>query len=501
MRRKFRRALPNPKASETLADLPQLPQVRASIGPLSKPRYSHHDSILQVVANQRRRVPFAAEFSARRARLGLRLHKPVAYNLASGSTAVQIDVNPRKPFECLSQLSAALKMIQLPAGGKLALDLRRASGMRKLSRLATYAATVHAAAMPTFSELKHPAKPTTISVNGYSGWNEVAFGLAAAEANTLCRQLCILPSNVLDAKKFVTIAETAAKIHGFEYVFHDLKQLRKLKANLFLSVCGGNKHGGLVRLRYRCGQANARHIAVLGKGVCFDTGGINLKPHQHMLGMQGDMAGAAAALGALIATKRLNLKVDLDVWLAVAENLLSADACRPGDTLTSHNGKSVEIVHTDAEGRMLLADSLSILADDKPDMVITLATLTGSIVTAVGDHMSGVTGTPELVEQAQQIGMQCGERLVPFPLPQDYLVYLKSDVADLLQCSAGNEPDHILAGLFLKEFTGNLPWLHLDLAASTSKGGLGAVPTRQTGFSAAWLLAWLEKQSQTVVRR
>lgn len=495
IRLKKKQRLPNQQVTEVLGRLPRLPRMTAQVGPLSKARYSQQESVIQIVSSHRRRLPYTNEFKARRVRQKLKRQEAVALTLPNGSTAVQLEVDPRDTFATLSELRKALDLLHLPAGGKLAIDLRRKAQRRKLTRLATYAAVVHSASMPSF-ERKHKDKPATISIHGYSSLNEVAHGTAAAHANSLCRQLCILPSNILDAKRLIDIAKEASIVHELEYELFDIKKLKELNANLFLSVCGDNKHGGLVRLRYRCKKATAPHIAVLGKGVCFDTGGINLKPHKYMLGMQADMAGAAAALGTIIAAKKLALKVNLDVWLAVAENLVTANGAKPGDTVTAHNGKSVEIVHTDAEGRMLLADSLSILADDKPDMVITLATLTGSMVEAVGDHMSGVTGSPQLVRQASVVGKNCGERLVPFPLPTDYMEYLKSDVADLLQCSAGEEPDHILAGLFLQEFTGKIPWLHLDLSASNKKGGLGAIPSDQTGFGATWLIAWLEHQAK-----
>jgi leucyl aminopeptidase len=346
--------------------------------------------------------------------------------------------------------------------------------------------------MPNFEQQAKPAKPMQVSLHGYASRSGVAHGATAATANILSRQLCILPGNKLSAATLIEQAANVAKLHGLEHEHIDLKQLRKLNANLFLAVTGTQPHGGLVRLSYRSGRKNAKKVSILGKGVCFDTGGLNIKPHRHMLGMQGDMAGAAAALSAIIACKHLKLRVDVDAWLAVAENLVEATSMRPGDIVTAHNGKSVEIVHTDAEGRMLLADSLSILAKDKPDMVVTLATLTGSMITAAGNHMSGVTGDPALVKQACTVGDACGERLFPFPLPKDYEVFLESEIADILQCSANDEPDHILAGLFLQEFTHGIPWLHLDLSASACKGGLGAVPTEQTGFGAAWLVNWLE---------
>ena len=250
----------------------------------------------------------------------------------------------------------------------------------------------------------------------------------------------------------------------------------------------------LARLRYEPKGAK-RRVALVGKGVCYDTGGVNVKPARHMRGMGADMCGAAAVLAATTAAARMRLPVAVDGWLALAENSIGPDAYRPDEVTTAANGKRIEIVHTDAEGRMILADALTFASREKPDALITFATLTGTMCVALGERMSGFfADDPKWRARALAAAEETGERLAWFPAPRDYAEALKSDIADIKQCAEDGTADHIMAVLFLREFiAGKIPWTHLDLSAATLKEGLGAVPGTVTGFGAAWALALLKK--------
>jgi leucyl aminopeptidase len=206
------------------------------------------------------------------------------------------------------------------------------------------------------------------------------------------------------------------------------------------------------------------------------------------------MNGSAVALGILLAASEMKLPVNLDCWLALAQNHLSPNAYKQNDVVTALNGTTIEIVHTDAEGRMVLADTLTLAARAKPDLIIDFATLTGSMHTALGDRYSGVfTTSDSLAVRAIEAGKKSGERVSVFPLAEDYDSALDSKIADVKQCNMEGAADHILAALFLKRFIDSRPWIHMDLSGSSCKGGLGAVASDVTGFGVAWGIEFLQK--------
>jgi leucyl aminopeptidase len=213
--------------------------------------------------------------------------------------------------------------------------------------------------------------------------------------------------------------------------------------------------------------------------------------------MHEDMNGSAVALGILLAATRLKLPVKIDVWLALAQNHISPKAYKQNDVVTALNGTTIEIIHTDAEGRMVLADTLTLASRAKPDFMMDFATLTGSMVTAVGTRYSGVLGNrPELLCKAVGVGQQAGERVCAFPFDEDYESELDSKIADVKQCTLDGEADHILAARFLARFIEkDVPWLHVDLAAVNHKGGLGAVASDTTGFGVGFGLQLLQSLS------
>jgi leucyl aminopeptidase len=328
--------------------------------------------------------------------------------------------------------------------------------------------------------------------------------LAEAEGNALARWLAALPSNELTVAGYLDRIRALADTFDWELTVLGREQLADAGANAFLAVAQGSvgkpeSAPALVRLRYRPDGGNApapADVALVGKGICFDTGGVNVKPVQYMQTMNEDMQGSAVALGTLLAISRLRLPLAVDAWLALAENTIGPAAYKPQDVITAANGTTIEIVHTDAEGRMVLADTLHLAANETPALMVDLATLTGACVTALTTAVSGVfTNRPAMHPQLIAAGSDSGERVWPFPLHEDFDQALESDIADIRQCAVEGRGDHILAARFLQRFVPDrVPWVHVDLAASRHKGGLAHVPTDITGFGVRFLLNLLLDQ-------
>jgi leucyl aminopeptidase len=356
------------------------------------------------------------------------------------------------------------------------------------------AALAGAFAMPEFKSESSPARIRGIRLLGLSTKLDLDRTRAEAQGNNLARWLTALPPNKLDATAYAEILRSYAKDHGWDYKRFGTRELEKLGAGAFLAVAQGNDNdsASIVRLRYRPAAKSATpDLSLVGKGIIFDTGGTTLKPFQGMLNMHGDMQGSAVALGTLLAISSLKLPVAVDTWLAITENRTGPTAYKSQDLVVAANGKSIQTIHTDAEGRMALADTLVFASRDKPGLIVDYATLTGSCVNAITTRYCGVfTNRPDWHPRLKRTGQACGERVWPFPIGKEFLEELRSDVADLQQCSAKGTGDHILAGSFLAEFIENdVPWVHMDLSASNHKGGLGHVPTEVTGFGVRYTMS------------
>ena len=249
----------------------------------------------------------------------------------------------------------------------------------------------------------------------------------------------------------------------------------------------------LVELSYAPRGAD-RHVVLVGKGITFDSGGLSLKPSESMTTMKSDMAGAAAVVGAMSVIKELGVKVKVTGLCALAENMPSGSATRVSDVLTHRNGTTVEVMNTDAEGRLVLADALAYGAESEPDAMIDLATLTGAQVVALGEKISGVMGTDEgLLAAIESAAAASGERVWRLPLPEDYAEHLKSEIADYKNIGKRGVAGTIVAGLFLKAFTGDVPWAHLDIAgpAFDESGDDSYTPKGATGAGVRLLVRYL----------
>lgn len=327
---------------------------------------------------------------------------------------------------------------------------------------------------------------------------------ATARAGNLVRALTALPPNKLDARGYRTVLTQLARDHGLQLRWYSEAELEKLGAGAFLAVSRANpqRDAGIAHLRWR-GKTRGRRandaspdVALVGKGILFDTGGVNLKPHRYMLDMHTDMSGSAVALATLVALAELNSPLAADAWLAISENNIGPDAYRPQEVVRALDGTTIQVIHSDAEGRMALADTLALAARTQPRLTLDFATLTGSCIQALTERYSGVfTNRAALADTLVAAGKTSGERVWNFPLDEDFESDLDSSVADTVQCTLDSKGDHILAARFLKRFIGDSnPWVHVDLSSATRRGGLAHVGTEITGFGARWALELLLRQ-------
>ncbi len=348
------------------------------------------------------------------------------------------------------------------------------------------AALASAAPLPNFRKDHRPSRLTRLYLYGHSEPDGFRRSFCEAEGNALARRLAMLPGNQLSPADYLSQLRELAAVHDWQLKFMDEAALARRGAGAFLSVSAGSAHrdAGIAHLQYRPARRRRRRVALVGKGICYDTGGVNLKPARYMYGMHADMQGSAVALGTLLALSRLQVDFPVDCWLALARNDIGPNASVPNDVVTAVDGTTIEVVHTDAEGRMVLADTLALARRTRGlALLLDYATLTGACVQALGSGYSGVfSNRAEWLPALLAAGRNCGERIWPFPMDADYDRNLESDIADVKQCSLRGDADHILAARFLSRFVGDVPWIHLDLSASSCKGGLAHIPTELTGF-------------------
>ncbi len=424
---------------------------------------------------------------------------PVAVQLPGGTLAVYAMLKPGADvFATHEHLRRALAPLLTEQPKALALAVFGDAAFRgQAAQAAAYVALVNGVPLPAQKSKPAPAVKRIV-VHGLASKDGLARVRAVAEGNVLCRSLTALPPNALTPAAYRRRIRALAGEYGWKMEELSYAKLKKMGAGAFCAVARGSpdKDAAIVKLSYRGrgAAAKARPLALVGKGICFDTGGHNLKPARYMQRMNEDMNGSAVVLGILAAVSRLQQPVKIDAWLAIAENHIGPDAYRPSEVVSALNGTTIEIVHTDAEGRMALADALTLAARGKPAQIVDFATLTGAMHVAVGVRMSGIFATDsKLAHQASRAGTQSGERVVAFPAPADYDSALDSDVADIKQCTLDGEADHILATRFLSRFVGDTSWIHVDLAAHICKGGLGAVASDTNGFGVAWGVSLLDQ--------
>ncbi|HVM42981.1 MAG TPA: leucyl aminopeptidase, partial [Gemmatimonadales bacterium] len=300
-----------------------------------------------------------------------------------------------------------------------------------------------------------------------AGEKGLAEALAVAHGVALAKDLSNLPGNHCTPAYLAEQAQKLADAWRFKAKVLEKAELEKLGMGCFLSVAkGSSQPPKLIVLEYLKGAKGEAPIALVGKGLTFDAGGISIKPAAQMDEMKYDMSGAAAVLGAFEALGRLKPKLNVVGLVPSTDNMPSGSAVRPSDVVKSHAGKHIEIVNTDAEGRLILADALSYARRYKPAAVLDAATLTGAVVVALGHTASAVMGTDEaLVEEVRRAGDRAGERVWPLPMFDEYRELNKSDIADVKN-SGGRLAGTITAGWFLREFAEGYPWVHIDTAGT-----------------------------------
>jgi len=344
----------------------------------------------------------------------------------------------------------------------------------------------------------------TLLIRGTASERELDHAITTSSTVGWVRDLVTEPPNTLYPESF---ADRVAHFADGAPVTVEVLGEKELAEGGFGGILGvgqgSSRPPRLVAIRYQP-ENPAGHIALVGKGITFDSGGLSLKPANSMVGMKYDMTGAATVAGAVIAAARLGAPVEITGWLCLAENMPSGTAIRPNDVLTIRGGKTVEVLNTDAEGRLVMADGLQRASEDTPELIIDIATLTGAARVALGERYAGLMGDPQVVEVVRSAAADAGEMVWPMPLAEELRTLLDSEVADIANAKPGNPlGGMLLAGLFLKEFvgprdpadsaSGSIPWAHLDMAgpASNSSGAFGYTPKGATGALTRTLISLL----------
>ncbi|MFF1352920.1 leucyl aminopeptidase [Streptomyces sp. NPDC058297] len=320
--------------------------------------------------------------------------------------------------------------------------------------------------------------------------------LAVTEELNRARDLVNTPPNDLTPEAFAAVASAAAKEHGIKVQVLDEKALVKGGFGGILGVGAGSEAPPrLVKLSYTSSKAD-KHLAFVGKGITYDSGGISLKPAGHNETMKCDMAGAAAVFAAVVAAARLKLDVNVTGWLALAENMPSGSATRPGDVLRMYSGKTVEVLNTDAEGRLVLADAIAKASEETPDAIVDVATLTGAMMLALGNRTFGIMANDDAFRTTiHEVAGEVGEPSWPMPLPADLKKGMDSPTADIANMGE-RMGGGLVAGLFLQEFVGEgITWAHLDIAgpAFNEAGAFGYTPKGGTGSAVRTLVRLAER--------
>jgi leucyl aminopeptidase len=484
----------------SLAPHDTLPRIRFARA-LREADASRYDALILCVAAR----ASAAEFARSAATLPdasrwreLHARHPATANTVRSSTlanrthtqiVIAYAAEQAAPFQWQSLAARAIKEVSAREPTRIVLvvalsgaDERTDRAAREAFMLAALAAAYRA---PSFRAKRSRRAPLAevVVVGGRIDTQQLEAGV---RSNARTRWLTTLPPNKLDARAYRKLAVELAREHRLAARWYDERALRRLGAGAFLAVAAGNasRDAGILQLKYRPRGATRPDVALVGKGIIFDTGGTNLKPHRSMLEMHTDMSGSAVALATLLALAELRAPFAVDCWLAITENRIGPTAYKPQDIVTACNGTTIQIVHTDAEGRMVLADTLALASRARPRAIIDFATLTGAAVYALTERMSAVmTNREHLHGRLLAAGQASGERVWPFPLEEDYDSDIESKIADVMQCSADGKGDQILAARFLQRFVAtDCAWVHVDLASVQRHGGLGAISTDITGF-------------------
>ncbi|NPA12352.1 MAG: leucyl aminopeptidase [Aquificae bacterium] len=328
---------------------------------------------------------------------------------------------------------------------------------------------------------------------------QIKIGQILAEAQNFTRDLVNEPGNVITPEKLGEIAQQLAKEYGFEVKVYDEKEIEKMGMNAFLSVAKGSANPPrFIHITYRP-KNSKKEVALIGKGLTFDSGGLNIKPGDYMRWMKADKSGACAVLGIFKAIGELKPDITVHGIIAAAENMPDGNAYRPDDIIKAKNGTTIEVGNTDAEGRLTLADALSYACDLKPDAIIDMATLTGACVIALGEYTAGVMGNNQrMIDDILEVSEETGEWMWQLPFNDMLREHIKAPHADVYNIGTTRYGGAITAGLFLEKFVDKkIPWVHIDIAGPAhNPKGWYYHPKGATGFPVRTISTYLLKEAQ-----
>jgi leucyl aminopeptidase len=377
-----------------------------------------------------------------------------------GSLAVKLKALRVREADVVAEAPGGFEQTPL----ELAIDLATGACLR------AYRFDKYRTAKPTDEEpndeVTHLTLHLTESAAAEAAWSAAAAVIAGV---THGRDLVSEPANVLSPEAFAEACRELGSALGLEVEVHDRRALERLGMRALLGVSQGSaREPRVAMLRWSGGAADEPPVALVGKGVCFDSGGLSLKPAAGMEEMKWDMGGAGAVFGAMKALAGRKARANVVGILGLTENMPSGTAQRPGDVVTSMSGLTIEVVNTDAEGRLVLADVLHYAKEHlKPKVIVDLATLTGAIVVALGHEQAGLfTPDDELAGRIQTAGAAVGERVWRMPLGDDYAKHIKSDIADIKNVGRARQAGATAGAVFLQRFVGEVPWAHIDIAGT-----------------------------------
>lgn len=408
----------------------------------------------------------------------------------AGSVIAIVGLGERKPNPDRLREIAGAAARQLRGSGSVVFDLPVSNKIEALAVLegavlANYEYTAYKGGKKATSGLLKSAVVISDAKIPVSELSKISTLGSAVNAT---RDLVNMPPNDLYPQSFAAAIQKAAKGLPVTVQVWDEKRLASEGFGGIAAVGqGSTRPPRLVKVSYKPRGA-AKHIALVGKGITFDSGGLSLKPGESMVGMKYDMTGAATVANAVLAIARLGLPIRATAWLCLAENLPSGSATRPNDVIKIRNGKTVEVLNTDAEGRLVLADGLSAAAEEKPDLIVDVATLTGAATIALGNRYAGLMGDEKAVKSVQKAAEEVGELVWHMPLPAELRTLLNSDIADIANVKIGNRAGGMLiGGLFLRDFVpSEIQWAHLDIAGPANNGS-AAYGYTNSGASGAYI--------------
>ena len=421
-----------------------------------------------------------------------KLGETVARDADGAELLVGVGAAERLDAEALRRAGAAIARAGGHAGS-LVLDTTGLDttglGTRRVTQALGEGATLASYRFETYKSAPTSQAAVTLYLEGgdeRARQAGVADALAIADAVGLARDLINTPGSDLTPVRFAETAAEVAADAGLEIEIYDEGRIAAERLGGILAVARGSAQPPrLVRLAYapRDDAPGAPVVYFVGKGITFDSGGLAIKPLEGMLAMKTDMSGAAAVLGAMSVLARLGVSVRVVGLMPLTENMSGGNAVKPGDVLVARNGKTIEVANPDAEGRLVLADALSIAVEEGADAIVDLATLTGAVRVALGNRIAGVMGNDDrAIAAVRAAAARAGEPTWPLPLPSGYRDQIDSELADMKNTGAAGQAGTIAAGLLLEEFVGEVPWVHLDIAGTAraaenagylTKGGTG----------------------------